>query len=143
MRHTPSQHSGPAAGTTLMTLAAPGVPKGRPAVTTRRSSGETTRPFWRAARHALRRTVENSSSSVSVMAAGGGERGGGKGVSCYVSMSRYHRECRMIRERERHLHLSNSGRAWLRGGERRWGEGEKGEEWLRWRESLSSESWGE
>ena len=42
----PSQHEGPAAGTIRITLAAPGVPKGRPAVTTSKSSGSDTSPFF-------------------------------------------------------------------------------------------------
>lgn len=60
-RHSPSQHAGPAAGRTRMTFAAPGVPKGRPAVTTIKSSGSLTRPFLRAALQVLRRTISRSS----------------------------------------------------------------------------------
>jgi len=43
-----------------MTLAAPGVPKGTPAVTTNKSAGSETRPFLSAARHAFRSTRSKS-----------------------------------------------------------------------------------
>ena len=62
-RQMPSQHCGPAAGRTLMMFAAPGVPKGSPAVTTRMSLGLFTRPFFKAARQAFLRTTSKSVSS--------------------------------------------------------------------------------
>lgn len=68
MRQDPSQHEGPAAGTTRITLAAPGVPNGIPAVTTSKSFGSETSPFFKAALHAFLKTKSKSSVATSDMA---------------------------------------------------------------------------
>jgi hypothetical protein len=65
----PSQQFGPAAGIILITLAAPGVPNGMPAVTTSKSSGELTSPLRRAARAAFLSTISKSLDVLSTAAA--------------------------------------------------------------------------
>ena len=58
-----SQYVGPAAGITRITLAAPGVPNGNPAVTTMRSLSSATRPFFFQISHA----TESISRKLSVL----------------------------------------------------------------------------
>ena len=103
MRHMPSQQAGPAAGTTRMTLAAPGVPKGSPAVTTKRSSGVVTRPFFKAALQAFFRTRSNSSSFVCVTAMKrkeGGDEGGLHFAFCILQSEKICRKWLVVRASE-------------------------------------------
>ena len=54
------QDSGPAAGSTLITLAAPRIPRGSPAVTTKRSSGLCANPWSQAMEQARAMSWSNT-----------------------------------------------------------------------------------